>query len=222
MSSTTISSIPEELRQEITSHLNYADAWSLKQTSKLFYRVVEIPTIKSFLAYPYGPSLDMLEEWEIIPLGYETCHYCNRLLPNERFSRFQRHLTAARQHSLCYDYATWNPKKHYCLDCGIMNHQYTLGQKIYTGFGDPGYKSEALMPCKHCSILFELHPWSLIICPECIELYDPRLLSLNLHPKLAAVSNGNGAEEFTEPEYRYYEDAEPGSLLALIGERLLS
>lgn len=230
MSPATISSIPEELRQEITSYLDYADAWSLKQTSTFFYRVVEIPTIKSFLACPYGPSLGMLEEWEIIPLGYEACHYCNRLLPKERFSRFQRHLTAARQHSLGYHYATWNPKKHYCLDCGLKNNQYPTGKKIYTGFGDPGCKSEAVIPCARCSILIEYHPWNFRFCPDCIELfradenrpwiYDPCFFLSHLYPKTPAASDGNGAEEFTEPEYKDYENAEPGSLLALIGERL--
>lgn len=233
MSPATISSIPEELRQEITSYLDYADAWSLKQTSTLFYRVVEIPTIKSFLGCPYGPSLGMLEEWEIIPRAYEACHYCSRLLPKERFSRFQRHLTAARQHSLCYDYTTWNPKKHYCLDCGVMNNHYPTGKMIYTGFGDPGCRSEAVLPCEHCSILIDYHPWTFRFCPDCIELikadelsslwtWIPWFFFSHLYTEMPAASGGNGPKAGAEPESKDYENAEPGSLLALIGERLLS
>ena len=34
-----LSSIPEEIRQEIISYLDFPDAWSLKQTSRLFYQV---------------------------------------------------------------------------------------------------------------------------------------------------------------------------------------
>ena len=137
MTQAAIFTIPEELRQQITSYLNYDDAWSLKQTSHLFYRVVEIPTIKSFLHCPYGPSLGMLEDWAIIQMGYEACYFCKRFLPKEHFSRFQRHLTAARQHSDCFDYATWNPQKHYCIECGVKNHLYPGGKMIYVGFGDP-------------------------------------------------------------------------------------
>ena len=167
MSATTISTIPEELRQEITSYLNYGDAWSLKQTSTLFYHVVEIPTIKSFLACPYGPSLAMLEEWKIIPLGHEACHYCRRLLPKECFSRIQRHLTAARQHSLSFDYATWNSKIHYCLECGVKEHQYPPGKRIYIGFGGTGSGNEAVMPCKQCGTLVDYHSRDLRLCPKC-------------------------------------------------------
>ena len=236
MSRTTISTIPEELRQEITSYLNYDDAWSLKQTSTLFYCVVEIPTIKSFLACPYGPSLGMLEEWEIIPLGHETCYYCNRLLPKEHFSRFQRHLTAARQYSLCFDYATWNPAKHYCLDCGVTNHLYPVGKSIYVGFGDPGCKHEAVMPCKQCGTLVDYHPWKLNICPKCNgrnrvnelgvsgtckSFSSSSSSSTKCYPKLAVAVDKKQSEEATEPESKVYENAQPGSLLILIGERLL-
>ena len=35
----TLSTLPEELRQEIISYLDYPDAWSLKQTSMLFLQV---------------------------------------------------------------------------------------------------------------------------------------------------------------------------------------
>lgn len=232
MSPATFSNIPEEVRQEITSYLNYDDAWSLKQTSTLFYRVVEIPTIKSFLACPYGPSLGMLEEWDIIPLGHEACHYCNRLLQKERFSRFQRHLTRARQHSPFYDYATWKSDKHYCLDCGVMNRHYPTGKKIYVGFGDPGSKDEAVVPCGHCRILYEYLPWVLPFCPNCHAptganeltrswVYGPCPSSLVSYPWTAGAGVENRSEEVVEPESKDYENAEPGSLLALIGERLL-
>ncbi|KAF6225535.1 hypothetical protein HO133_009535 [Letharia lupina] len=230
MSPPTISTIPEELRQEIISYLNYDDAWSLKKTSTLFYRVVEIPTIKSFLAYPYGPSLGMLEEWQIIPQGYETCFYCNRLLQKEHFSRFQRHLTAARHHTLCFNYATWNPAQHYCLDCGVRHHHYPGGKRIYVGFGDPGYKDEAVMPCEHCGTLVDYEPWDFRFCPECNGLLGADELrsrwihntsSSDSHLETEVAGHENQSEEVTEPESKAHEDAEPGSLLALIGERLL-
>lgn len=175
----------------------------------------------------------MLEEGGIIPLGYEACHYCCRLRPKECFSRFQRHLTAARQQSICYDYATWNPKKHYCLDCGVTNNHYPTGKKIDIGFLDPGRKSEAIIPCGRCRILIDYHRWDFRFCPDCIELiradelnrpwiYDPCFYFSHLYSEMAALSDGKGAEEVTEPEYKDYENAEPGSLLALIGERLPS
>ena len=234
MSAATISTIPEELRQEIASYLNYDDAWSLKQTSTLFYRVVEIPTIKSFLACPYGPSLGMLEEWEIIPLGYEACYYCHRLLQNEYFSRFQRHLTAARQHSLSFDYATWNSEKHYCLDCGVKKQHYPAGKKIYIGLGDPGCKNEAVVPCKQCRTPVDYHSRDLRLCSNCngrIQVdefvfpwnFRPSSSSSSSEPysKMAVAGDESQSEEVTEPESTFYENAEPGSLLALIGERLL-
>lgn len=169
MSPMTISIIPEELRQEIISYLDYDDAWSLKRTSNLFYRVVEIPTIKSFLACPYGLSLSMLEKWQIVPLGCEYCFFCKRLLPKERFSSFQRHLTTTRQHSLCFDYGSWNPKRHYCLNCGVKNHIYLGGRKIVTGIGDTGYK-EAVMPCERCGTLVDYKPRGSKLCPDCYGL----------------------------------------------------
>ena len=213
MSPTTISTIPEELRQEITSYLNYDDAWSLKQTSSLFYCVVEIPTVQSFLACPYGPSLGMLEEWEIIPLGHESCHYCKRLLPKERFSRFQRHLTAARQHSLSFDYATWNPKKHYCLECGVQNHHYPGGLWIYVGFGDPGCKNEAVMPCQRCSTLIDYQSVRKV-CQDCLS-------NTSSSNSTVVTAVPDLFQECAEPKRRAYEGLIAGPVLALIGERLL-
>ena len=37
--------LPEEIRQEIISYLDYYDAWSLKKTSKLFLNVGQISVI---------------------------------------------------------------------------------------------------------------------------------------------------------------------------------
>ena len=232
MSPTTISTIPEEIRQQITRHLNYGDAWSLKQTSALFYRIVEIPTIKSFLACPYGPSLGVLEECDIIPLGHEACHYCRRLLQKERFSRFQRYLTRARQHSLCFDYASWKSDRHYCLDCGVVNGHYPADRKIYVGFGDPGSKDEAVVPCGHCGILVDSRPWDYQFCPMCSQVvgvdelgrpWDYDLCSSSSDSDSGALGAGveNQSEEVVEPESKDYENAEPGSLLGLVGERLL-
>lgn len=231
ISPTTILTIPEEIRQEITGYLSYDDAWSLKKTCILFYRVVEIPTIKSFLACPYGPSLGMLEEWYIIPDGYETCHYCNKLLPKERFSRFQRRLTAARQYpnSLCFDYATWKPEKHYCIACGIKNHLYPRGKKIYVGFGDLGFKEEAVVPCEHCGTLLDERSW-FGFCAVCDGLLDTEyMMSIGLRslsssdspPGLAVRGDKNKPKTVLEPDRKAYENIHPKSLLASIGERLL-
>ena len=228
MSPTTILTIPEEIRQEITGYLSYDDAWSLKKTCTLFYRVVEIPTIKSFLACPYGPSLGMLEEWYIIPDGYEACHYCNKLLPKERFSRFQRRLTAARQYpnSLCFDYATWKPEKHYCIACGVKIHHYPGGKKIYIGFGDPGFKEEAVVPCEHCGTLLD----DVRFCPVCDELLGTDdITSMELcspssshSPSGLAVTGDESTPKIVmEPKRKSYENVHPKSLLASIGERLL-
>ena len=232
MAPATISTIPEEIRQQITSYLNYDDAWSLKQTSTLFYRVVEIPTIQSFLARPYGPSLGTLEECDIIPWGHEACHYCRRLLQKERFSRFQRYLTRARQHSLCFDYASWKSDRHYCLECGVVNRHYPTGRKIYVGFGDPGSKDEAVVPCGHCGSLIDCAPWDFQFCPDCNQLigadelkppwiHGPCSSSSDLYLAAAGAGVEIQSEEVVEPESRDYENAEPGSLLGLIGERLL-
>ena len=219
MSRSNISTIPEELRQEITSYLNYHDAWSLKQTSRLFYRVVEIPTIQSFLACPYGPSLAMLEEWEIIPLGHEACHYCKRVLPNDRFSRFQRCLTAARQNSLSFNYATWNPKRHYCLECGVQNDHYPRGTWIDVGFGDPGFSNEAVMPCQRCGKLIDFLPMHMRGCQNCTCLW---LISpgSSVISSSSVTSIPNPAQEPAEPKCKAYRGKLAGALLALIGERL--
>ena len=123
----TISTLPEELRQAIISNLDYNDAWSLKQTSKVFLRVIEIPTIQSFLEYPYGPSLEMLDDWLIMPPHYEACWYCRCLLPAHKFSRAQRILTAGRQQWMKRDYATWKPEEHYCIECGVRHGLYEKG-----------------------------------------------------------------------------------------------
>ena len=232
MSPTAILTIPEEIRQEVTGYLSYDDAWSLKKSCTLFYRVVEIPTIKSFLACPYGPSLGMLEEWYIIPDGYETCHYCNKLLPKERFSRFQRRLTAARQYpnSLCFDYGSWRPEKHYCIACGIKNHHYSGGKRIYIGFGDPGFKDEAVVPCEHCGTLLDDGSWDFRFCGVCDGLLGTDdMMSMGLcspsssdsPPGLAIRGDENTPKIVMEPERKAYENVHPKSLLASIGERLL-
>lgn len=60
---TTLPTLPEEIRQEIISYLDYHEAWSLKQTSKLFLQVSleQISYIKSqFKALSLGASgMDM-------------------------------------------------------------------------------------------------------------------------------------------------------------------
>ncbi len=193
----SFSSIPEELRQEITSYLDYDDAWSLKQTSRLFYRVVEIPTIASFFANPYGPSLKILEDWDVTPEGYDPCCYCRRFLRRQHFSRRIRKRNAARHPDLDYvqwregiaqglaaqeevrsfDYTTWDPEEEYCLVCGVSHCKYRWGEPILTGFGEPGSLKECVMPCSSCGILNDPydhtlggHPWRCTACREVFEI----------------------------------------------------
>ena len=206
--------LPEELRQEIISYLDYYDAWSLKKTSRLFLKVgyfsilrvsscciswymcpfclvyrqswsiwkpssrgkspltpstqvVEIPTIQTFLAHPHGAALAMLEDWAIIPIGYEACYYCHRLLQARRFSRFQRWLTSARQKSGTYDYHSYNPAKHFCIKCGVRYGQYEKGRGIFVGYGDVGSTREVVTPCIHCFALFKDQGYCCRICGCC-------------------------------------------------------
>lgn len=63
----------------------------------------------------------MLEDWAVIPIGYESCFYCHRILPAHSFSRFQRWITSARQKSTNYDYHSWKADKHFCMSCGAQH-----------------------------------------------------------------------------------------------------
>lgn len=166
----TITGVPEEIRQEIVSYLNYEDAWSLKQTSKLFLQIVDIPTIASFLAWPSGSSLGILEEWNLIPDGYEACYFCRRFLHLHHYSRSQRHDTAIRQGAVNFDYKAWKASDHYCLECGVRHDKYRKGVKILTGFGDPGYLDEAVVPCLHCGLIFDFHTVNCAFCLGCIGI----------------------------------------------------
>ena len=166
----TICTLPEELRQEVISYLTYWDAWSLKQTAKLFHRVVEIPTIKSFLEQPDGSSLRVLEDctdWLDRFSSHEACWYCRQILPRERFSRLQRQLTGARQTSFDYDFTSYKPEKHFCIRCGVKHGRYKRGQKIYTGFGDPGYREEGVVPCTYCGKIVESGSLGCELCSGC-------------------------------------------------------
>ena len=135
-----------------------------------FAQVVEIPTIASFLACPDGTSLARLEKCKIIRGGLELCFYCHHLLRADKFSFFQRRITAARQMSLGYDYQSWKPEKHFCIDCGLKHHQYALGRPI-----DVGWVSgeAAIIPCQHCSEQFDSREVACTLClgcPSCIAI----------------------------------------------------
>ncbi|MCJ1278152.1 hypothetical protein MMC21_005967 [Puttea exsequens] len=220
------SKLPEELRQEITSYLNYADAWSLKQTSRLFLQVVEIPTIKSFLSHPYGPSLAMLEEWDIIPVGCEACFYCRRILFVSSFSRFQRKLTASRQHAFNYDYSSWKSENHYCIACGIAKGHYPRGERIPIGLGDPGYTNSAVIPSSiGRDTIYEPRARREVYVPkDSFDItWDSKvLLELERSNETVAVFNSTMCEMSDakrEPEYYEFNDAE--LLLGLVDEKLL-
>ena len=159
--------IPEELRQQIISELSYHDAWALKQTSRLFARVVQIPTVKSFLLLPEGKALFILRESEVIPFSHELCCYCRRLLHFSCYGREKRREFTLRRASLNYE--EWDFKNQFCLECGVAHMKYMPGQRILTGFGEAGSKNEAVVSCWHCGTLTDFKyrtceacslPWS--------------------------------------------------------------
>ena len=216
MESANLSTVPEEIRQQIISYLDYQSAWALKQTSTLFYQVserslmstwvfhlsdskilylwsrsnslldlwsvntdslkpiqvIEIPTIATFLANPNGTALATLEKENIFPTGREgreACYYCRRLLRSNEFSRLQQGITAARQkEGSYYDYESYKPEKHFCVNCGFKDHLYPLGQPIYvTGW----YKSSFVrhvIACQYCS---EIIDFDLVACESCRGCY---------------------------------------------------
>lgn len=195
MSSTpSISNIPEEIRQQIAGYLNYDDAWSLKQSSRLFAQVIEIPTLASFLKQPWGPSLQILEDWDVVPFGYEACYYCQCFLPLRCYDRKQRRATVARQDSdlLEYDYTTWLPEQHYCLDCGIMNHKYVWGEMILTGYGDPGCETEGILPCSYCGLSMEFDAVCCGYCSACEKCVNMAWLVSQNHEQLALANQTIG------------------------------
>ncbi|MCJ1424159.1 hypothetical protein MMC29_002046 [Sticta canariensis] len=162
----TISLLPEELRQQIIGELNYYDAWSLKQTSKLFERVVEIPTVKTFLRWPNGETLTILREWDVVPITHE-----------------RRDFAIRREY---FEYEGWNIKNQFCLECGVTHGEYPPGQRIPTGFGDDGMKNEAVVVCCCCTSITNFNcricetcglPWN-----RCIPAQKTPTLSVNADP----------------------------------------
>ena len=62
------------------------------------------------------------------------------------------------------------------------------------------------------------------LCPNCngnLGANEIKSLSFGLDPGITVADDKDEPAEFTEPVSKAYEDAEPASLLALIGERLL-
>lgn len=94
--------------------------------------------------------------------------------------------------------------------------------RIYVGHGDPLCKDDAVMPCEHCGTLVDYEPWDFRFCPDCHGLLTSDEL------EMAVARDESQSEEVaeptrnSEPRRKAYEDAEPGWLLALIGERLVS
>lgn len=193
-STPSISNIPEELRQQIAGYLNYDDAWSLKQTSRLFSQVIQIPTISSFLKHPWGPSLEVLEDWAIVPFGYEPCYYCRSFLPMQCYDRKQRQATAARQDCdlFEFDYTTWLPEQHYCLECGISNHKYVWGEMILTGYGDPGFEDECILPCSYCGTSMDFDEVCCDICSACDRCVNMAWLVSQNHEDLVPIEQRIG------------------------------
>ena len=139
----------------------------------------------------------MLEDWLIIPAGYEACYYCHRLLPPDSFSRHQRRRTAGRQTSLNFNYATWEARLHYCIQCGVKNGKYERGQKIFTGFGDPGYRQEAVVACLPCGTVVDaelLGCGSCSACASCVQR-----AGLVWHDTVAVVARKKACEHKAIP-----------------------
>ncbi|KAL6718704.1 hypothetical protein ACLMJK_002938 [Lecanora helva] len=112
----------------------------------------------------------MLEDWDIIPIGYEGCFHCRRLFPAHHFSRFQRWISSARQKSGLsgtYRYESYKPDKHFCIQCGVKEGQYPFGQRIFVGFGEPGTANEAMLPCPYCSLIVDNTSACCELCGGC-------------------------------------------------------
>ena len=116
------------------------------------------------------------------------------------------------------------------MACGVKNHHYPGGKKIYIGFGDPGCKDEAVVPCEHCGTLLDDGSWYFRFCPVCDELLGTdEMVSMGFcdppssNPPHASANRGDESTPniVIEPERKAYENAHPKSLLALIGELLL-
>ena len=214
-------------------------------------QVTEIPTIATFLTYPDGTSLSVLEDWDMIPIGYEVCCYCHRLRAAHYFSRFQRWVTSARQKSATYDYRSWKPEKHFCIKCGIEHGHYGPGQRIYVGFGDAGSTRNSLWVCAFCQAVVDWRKICCEICGGCArciattqsvrearvpiaffyeETCEHRAIMETyraLYAHSAADSYGNGpiqkdeVEPLEEPIFTVYAKKRPKEILALVGEKML-
>ena len=86
------------------------------------------------------------------------------------------------------------------------------------------------MPCDHCGTLVDYQPWDFRFCPGCNGLlggdesksrWIDNPSSSKSHPEMVLAADENLSEEVPEPESKAYEGVEMGSLLALIGERLV-
>ena len=152
----------------ISEELGYKDAWALKQTSWHFFRVIEIPTLRSFCEYfQDSPEindrkqseraktiqtqwLEILVETNIFPKYEGTCKFCRCIATMHYFDKDQQHI---RQHEKDFS----KMMDMFCLTCGAENGLYQPGELVQCD-SSPGldqsddtfYLSEELTLCYSC------------------------------------------------------------------------
>ena len=161
--------LPEELYQLLTGKLDYHDAIALRQTSRFFARVIEIPTLSSLrkllrlcrrLKDPkllrkarlvWKESLQILVEAEVLECGESTCRYCCRLLDSDFFDDDQTRIRNAES-----DFEAI--ANMHCVPCGASNDIYKPGELISCKDGlnhmileeYPRYYTKSLTLCYSC------------------------------------------------------------------------
>ena len=137
----SIFSLPGELYKMISENLDYKDAWGLKQTSRHFARVIEIPTFRSFQSHLERSfhikdpkrskqaiaiqirSLKILIKVGFFPENEATCKICCRIASLRCFDEDQQFTRIEEQ-----DFEAMMDM--FCLACGADNDLYKPGDSI--------------------------------------------------------------------------------------------
>lgn len=182
ISTPPIYSLPPELHQMVVAQLPYLDAWSLKQTSTLFYTRVRIPTLQAFLI-----ALNMncnrssgncdhtvyatLKAAGIISIDKEPCGYCKRLRPLSLFAKAFRRLMAARSRGSGQEF---DANSQWCVECGFHHQRYGRGDRIPMGYAIVNADSIAATDCWRCARIvdYRLTCRTCRQCAYCIDTLD--------------------------------------------------
>lgn len=154
-------------------------------------------------------------------------------------------MTSARQKSGTYDYDSYKPKHHFCIDCAFKSGEYKRGEIIYTGFGDPGSKEEAIAQCYFCGVINTVMQPCFVNCEACKKCFvlmgNKREVKLEFsvdHEPILEIPFALGPEalghyledamtarmEFRlkgDPVFSLYDECGPEDLLRIVGEKLL-